>query len=207
MFGFAVTSDQYDRQAISRASGWTREHPRGVGLANFGCGILGVFAAAQLPFENDVTGTYTAFRLALLVVGLGTICLVDGYDDLFIGSGSYEFCKVLDAGGGSIAAMAVLSYVINLELARSYALIALPPTTLLVLLTPLFGPVAAVIWLPDRASVSALAISRWSVRVRPSRTRWRNMPIASAVGWGRAGTDRRTAGEPWPRTDRWLRTC
>ena len=91
---------------------------------------LGVFAAAQLRFGNDVTGTYVALSLALPVLWIAAFWLAGAYDVRFIGTGSDEFRKVLNAGVGLTAAIAIFSYAINLELSRGYVVIALPCTTL-----------------------------------------------------------------------------
>jgi exopolysaccharide biosynthesis polyprenyl glycosylphosphotransferase len=131
MSGFAVARDRYDRQVIRRTSGWERDYLRRAALVDLGCAVLGVFAAAQLRFGNDVTGTYVALSLALPVVWLNAIWLAGGYDVRFIGTGSDEYRKILNAGVGLIAAIALFSYAINLELSRGYVLIALPTTTLI----------------------------------------------------------------------------
>jgi exopolysaccharide biosynthesis polyprenyl glycosylphosphotransferase len=129
MSGFAVTHDRHDRQAARRASSWAREYLRVAALADFGCAIAGVFVAAQLRFGTDVTATYIALSLALPVLWIAALWLSSGYDVRFIGSGSDEFRKVLNAGVGLTAALAIFSYVINIELSRAYLLIALPATT------------------------------------------------------------------------------
>jgi exopolysaccharide biosynthesis polyprenyl glycosylphosphotransferase len=126
--GFAVAHDRPDRQAIRQASGWARDYLRRAALADLGCAILGVFAAAQLRFGNDVTGAYEALSLALPVAWLAAIWLAGGYDVRFIGTGSDEFRKILNAGVGLAAAIAFFSYAVNLELSRGYVLIALPTT-------------------------------------------------------------------------------
>ena len=131
MSGFAVARGRYDRQAIRRVSGWERDYLRRAALADLGCAILGVFAAAQLRFGNDVSGTYIALSLALPLAWLAAILLAGGYDVRFIGVGSDEFRKILNAGVGLTAAIAAFSYAINLELSRGYVLIALPMTTAL----------------------------------------------------------------------------
>jgi exopolysaccharide biosynthesis polyprenyl glycosylphosphotransferase len=131
MSGFAVARGRYDRQAIRRISGWARDYLRRAALADLGCAVLGVFAAAQLRFGNDVTGTYIALSLALPVVWVAAIWLAGGYDVRFIGTGSDEFRKVLNAGVGLTAAIALFSYAINLEVSRGYVLIAVPTTTLI----------------------------------------------------------------------------
>jgi exopolysaccharide biosynthesis polyprenyl glycosylphosphotransferase len=130
MSGFAVVGDRYDRQAVRRVSGWARDYLRKAALADFGCAIIGVFLAAQIRFGNDVTSTYLALSLGMPVLWLIALWLSGGYDIRFVGTGSDEFRKVLNAGIGLTAALALFSYAINLQLSRAYVLIALPSTTL-----------------------------------------------------------------------------
>jgi exopolysaccharide biosynthesis polyprenyl glycosylphosphotransferase len=127
--GFVVASDRHDRRAAQRESSWARNYLRGAALVDFVCAIAGVFVAAQLRFGSDVTATYIALSLALPVLWLAAVWLSGGYDARFIGTGSDEFRKVLNAGVGLTAAIAIFSYVINIELSRGYLLIALPVTT------------------------------------------------------------------------------
>jgi exopolysaccharide biosynthesis polyprenyl glycosylphosphotransferase len=126
----AVARNGYGRLAARRLSSWTRDYLRKAALADFGCAILGVFVAAQLRFGNDVTGAYVALSLALPVLWLAALWLAGGYDVRFIGTGSDEFRKVLNAGIGLTAALAIFSYAVNLELSRGYVVIALPSVTL-----------------------------------------------------------------------------
>jgi exopolysaccharide biosynthesis polyprenyl glycosylphosphotransferase len=137
MSGFAVARGRYDPQVVGRTTGWARYYLRRAALADFGCAILGVFVAAQLRFGNGVTSTYVALSLALPVLWIGAVWLAGGYDVRFIGTGSDEFRKVLNAGVGLTAAIALFSYAINLELSRAYVLIALPSTTVFDLVTRL----------------------------------------------------------------------
>ena len=75
-------------------------------------------------------GLYIALSLTLPVLWIGALWLAGGYDVRFIGTGSDEFRKVLNAGVGLTAAIALFSYAINLELSRGYVVIALPSVTL-----------------------------------------------------------------------------
>jgi exopolysaccharide biosynthesis polyprenyl glycosylphosphotransferase len=125
-------SDYIDRVASSgwARSTWARDYLRRAAVADLGSAILGVFAAAEFRFSNQVTGTYITLSLTLPVLWLVAIWLAGGYDVRFIGTGSDEFRKVLNAGMGLTLAVAVFSYAVNLELSRGYVLIALPITTL-----------------------------------------------------------------------------
>jgi len=131
MDGYAVTRERYDRQAARRQSAWVRDYLRKAAVADLGCATLGVFAAAELRFGGDVTRTYIALSLALPLLWLIALLLAGAYDARFIGTGSDEYRKVLNAGVGLTAAIAIFSYTINIELSRTYLLIALPSTTLL----------------------------------------------------------------------------
>ncbi len=131
MFGVASTSGRLERRATRRLSDWTRDYLRNVALVDFGCAVFGVFVAAQIRFGSEVTGTYLALSLALPVLWIAALWLAGAYDVRFIGTGSDEFRKVLNAGVSLTAAVAIFSYAINLQLSRGYVVIALPGVTLL----------------------------------------------------------------------------
>jgi exopolysaccharide biosynthesis polyprenyl glycosylphosphotransferase len=131
MSGFAVTGSGYERKVVWRVSGWARDYLRIVALADFGCAIIGVFVAAQIRFGSDVTKAYIVLSLALPVLWISALGLAGGFDIRYIGTGSDEFRRVVNAGVGLTAALALFSYAINLQLSRAYVLIALPTTTLL----------------------------------------------------------------------------
>jgi len=125
-------SDYIDRVASSSwaRSSWARDYLRRAALADLCCAVLGVFVAAQLRFGDHVTGTYMTLSLALPVLWLAALWLAGAYDVRFIGTGSDEFRKVLNAGVGLTVAVVLFSYAINLELSRGYVIIALPSITL-----------------------------------------------------------------------------
>jgi exopolysaccharide biosynthesis polyprenyl glycosylphosphotransferase len=131
MSGYAVVRGRYDRQTTSNTSAWSKDYLRRAALADLGCAVVGVFAAVQLRFGNHVTPIYLALSLALPVLWLAAIGLAGGYDVRFIGTGSDEFRKILNAGVGLTAAVAIFSYVADVQLSRSYLLVALPSVTLL----------------------------------------------------------------------------
>ena len=129
MFGVAETGDRVERRAARRLSTWSRQYLREVALADLACGVVGVFIAAQLRFGSNVTSMYLALSLALPVLWVAALWLAGAYDVRFIGTGSDEFRKVLNAGIGLTAVVAIFSYLINLELSRAYVVIALPCLT------------------------------------------------------------------------------
>ena len=134
MSSSVVTSDSYGNRTTRRPSVWTRDYLRGVAVADLGCAVLGVFAAAQLRFGDDVTASYLILSISLPVVWLIALSVAGAYDVRFIGTGSDEFRRVLNAGVGLTAAAAIFSYAVNIRLSRGYLLIALPSTTLFDLL-------------------------------------------------------------------------
>jgi exopolysaccharide biosynthesis polyprenyl glycosylphosphotransferase len=131
MDGFAVARERYDRKAARRQSAWVRVYLRKAAVADVGCAALGVFAAAQLRFGNNVSRAYIALSIALPLLWFIAMLLAGAYDPRFIGTGSDEYRKVLNAGVGLTAAIAIFSYIINIELSRAYLLIALPTATAL----------------------------------------------------------------------------
>src|SRR5580704_3053825 len=130
MFGIAATSGRFERRTARRVSTWTRDYLREVALADLGCAVVGVFMAAQIRFGSNVTSMYLALSLALPVLWVGALWLAGGYDVRFIGTGSDEYHKVLNAGVSLTAAVAIFSYAVNLQLSRGYVVIALPSVTL-----------------------------------------------------------------------------
>src|SRR5450631_3178695 len=122
MSSSVVTSDSYGNRTARRPSIWTRDYVRRVAVADLGCAVLGVFAAAQLRFGDNVTPTYLILSLSLPVVWLIALTVAGAYDVRFIGTGSDEFRKVLNAGVGLTAAAAILSYAVNIRLSRGYLL-------------------------------------------------------------------------------------
>ncbi len=130
MFGVATKSGSYERQAARRLSSWSKDYLRKAAVIDLGCAVVGVFVAAQIRFGNEVDKTYLAVSLALPLLWVGAVWLAGGYDVRFIGTGSDEFRKVLNAGVGLTAAVALVSYTVNLQLSRGYVVIALPSATL-----------------------------------------------------------------------------
>ena len=130
MFGVAATGDRVQRRTARRLCAWTRDYLREAVVADLGCAVAGVFMAAQLRFGNNVTPMYLALSLALPVLWVAALWLAGAYDVRFIGTGSDEFRKVLNAGVSLTAAVAIFSYAVNLQLSRAYVVIALPSITL-----------------------------------------------------------------------------
>ena len=132
MSGYAAVRDLPAGQTARRLSSWATDYLRTAALADLGCAVAGVLIAAQIRFGDHVTGTYLGLSLGLPLLWLAALWLAGGYDVRFIGVGSDEYRKVLNAGVGlTVAAIATFSYVVKIELSRAHLLIALPLTTVL----------------------------------------------------------------------------
>jgi exopolysaccharide biosynthesis polyprenyl glycosylphosphotransferase len=82
-------------------------------------------------FGGHITREYAAFSLMFPALWVAVLRLSGAYDSRFIGTGSDEFRKVLNAGVSLTAGLAIASYAINTELSRIYLLVTLPGVTIL----------------------------------------------------------------------------
>jgi exopolysaccharide biosynthesis polyprenyl glycosylphosphotransferase len=112
---------------------WTGRYLRGVAAADCLAALAaGVFAlllrfAAQPYLPTD----YLAFTLTLPVVWVFAVGLAGAYDPRFIGVGSDEFRRVLNAAVSLTAAVAIIAYATKTQVARGYVVIALPTVAML----------------------------------------------------------------------------
>lgn len=105
-------------------------------MADLCCAITGVFLAVDIRFGGKhITAGYVALSLALPVFWLAALWLAGAYDVRFVGNGSDEFRRVLNAGVGLTATTAICSYAVNIELSRAYLVIALPSVTVFDMMT------------------------------------------------------------------------
>jgi exopolysaccharide biosynthesis polyprenyl glycosylphosphotransferase len=111
---------------------WTNGYLRSAALADFACALAAGLLAFQVRFGERIHGSavYLALSLSLPVLWLASVALAGGYDSRFIGVGSDEFRKIVNAGVCLTAAVAIASYATKSDLARGYVVIALPTATL-----------------------------------------------------------------------------
>jgi exopolysaccharide biosynthesis polyprenyl glycosylphosphotransferase len=116
---------------------WTARYLRLAKVADGCCGLAAGLLAYQVRFDDvgHHPAEYLAFSLALPLVWIATLLFGGAYDPRFIGVGTDEFRRVLNAGIFLIAAVAFLSYATKANLARGYVVIALPSVLLFDLLT------------------------------------------------------------------------
>jgi exopolysaccharide biosynthesis polyprenyl glycosylphosphotransferase len=118
---------------------WTGTYLRLAVVADFACGLAAGLIAYRIRFPG-VDG-HQPHEIGYLVMSLGlpfawllTVLLAGGYDPRFIGVGSDEFRKILNAGVFLTAAVAIVSYAAHEDVARGYVVLALPSVTLFGLL-------------------------------------------------------------------------
>lgn len=87
--------------------------------------------AIQVRFGGDLTPRYAALSVMFPLLWVLALWISGAYDDRYIGTGSDEFRKVLNAGVSLTAGLAILSYAINTELSRAYLLLTMPSVTVI----------------------------------------------------------------------------
>jgi exopolysaccharide biosynthesis polyprenyl glycosylphosphotransferase len=124
------------RLAAQSSASWTNGYLRQAVAADSICGLAAGLLAFQVRFDNirGGTGFYLLLSLSLPVLWVIAVRLAGGYDSRFIGVGTDEFRRVLNAGICLTACVAIASYATKMELARGYVVIALPSLTVLDLL-------------------------------------------------------------------------
>jgi exopolysaccharide biosynthesis polyprenyl glycosylphosphotransferase len=109
---------------------WMGTYLRTTAILDFLCALLAGLVALEARFGTDIHGgvptAYFAFTAALPFLWLGSVGVAGGYDPRFIGVGTEEFRRVLNAAVALTAGVAIVSYVAKLDLARGYLVVALP---------------------------------------------------------------------------------
>jgi exopolysaccharide biosynthesis polyprenyl glycosylphosphotransferase len=122
---------------VHGTTGWTTAYLRLVCVADACCGLLAGIVAFEARFGRGAYGAspYIWIGLLLPAFWLAALGLAGAYDARFIGVGSDEFRRVLNAGVCLTAAVAVVAYASKTDLARGYVVVALPSLTVLDLVT------------------------------------------------------------------------
>ena len=111
---------------------WTGAYLRRVALADFACALAGSVLAYEVRFGQPTYRPviYLAFTGLLPLLWVASLALAGGYDPRFIGVGSDEFRRVLNAAVSLTAMVAIASYSVKFQTDRGYLVIALPCATL-----------------------------------------------------------------------------
>ena len=118
--------------ATGEAASWTGRYLRQAGAVDGVCALAGGLLAFRVRFDDHghAPAAYLGLSLSLPLIWLGCVALAGGYDSRFVGVGSDEFRRVVNAGVGLTAAVAILAYATKTDIARGYVVIALPCATI-----------------------------------------------------------------------------
>jgi len=123
--------------ALSYGRAWTTGYIRREVLIDGTCALLAGLLAYAVRFGDlNHRLLYLVTSIALLPAAwLAIIAMLDGYDVRFIGVGSDEFRRILNAGLLITAGVAIISYAAKADLARGYVAVAFPTLTMLNLIS------------------------------------------------------------------------
>jgi exopolysaccharide biosynthesis polyprenyl glycosylphosphotransferase len=117
-----------------RPDAWMRTYVRQVAVADFSAAVVAAIAAVWVRFGAHPNDRYLILSLALPLLWVIAVSVFGGYEKRFLGSGSDEFRRVLNAGLSLTGALALISYAVNNELSRIYLLVSMQVIVLLDLL-------------------------------------------------------------------------
>jgi exopolysaccharide biosynthesis polyprenyl glycosylphosphotransferase len=115
--------------AMSRRQRWERRYVRALVLSDLLAGTAAGAVTFGLRFGDQVTlynRGYVILSAVLPVALLLVLAVSRAYERRFLFVGTDEYQRVFRGGVGLIAGAALISYALDLDLARSYVLAALP---------------------------------------------------------------------------------
>jgi exopolysaccharide biosynthesis polyprenyl glycosylphosphotransferase len=118
--------------ATSRRQAWESRYVRALVVADLAVGLAAGVLAFGLRFGAELTSYNSGYMVvsALLPLALAAVLVLSrAYERRFLYVGTDEYERVIRGGLGLIAATALVSYALDLDLARSYVLAALPVAT------------------------------------------------------------------------------
>ena len=113
----------------TRSATWEKDYLRRTAVSDFAIATVCSAVAIQIRFGGGLGLHYAMLCVALPLLWVATLLLFGAYSVKSIGTGSDEFRKVLNAGFGLTAGLAILSYAVNVELSREYLLLTMPTLT------------------------------------------------------------------------------
>nr|WP_308208504.1 exopolysaccharide biosynthesis polyprenyl glycosylphosphotransferase [Actinoplanes aksuensis] len=115
--------------AMSRRQRWERQYVWSLVLCDLMAGTAAGAVTFGLRFGDEVTSynrAYVVLSLLLPALLLAVLAVSRAYERRYLFVGTDEYQRVLRGGVGLIAGVALVSYALDLDLARSYVLAALP---------------------------------------------------------------------------------
>ncbi|WP_246115903.1 sugar transferase [Trebonia kvetii] len=121
-----VSVGDHSEWLANRPGAWLRTYVRQVAIADFSAAMVAALAATEVRFGAHPNNRYVMLSLALPLLWLIAVRVFGGYERRFIGGGSDEFRRILNAGLSLTAALALISYAVNNELSRVYLVVSMP---------------------------------------------------------------------------------
>ena len=111
----SIASDRRGH-AVAGPASWIRTYLCRAVISDFVIALVSSAMAIQVRFGNYVTPKYAVFSLLFPLLWALALWFSGAYDDRYIGIGSDEFRRVLNAGVSLTAGLAILSYAVHTEL-------------------------------------------------------------------------------------------
>jgi exopolysaccharide biosynthesis polyprenyl glycosylphosphotransferase len=108
-----------------------RTYVRHLVITDVSVAVVAAAAAVGIRFGLHPNDRYLMLSLALPVLWTLSVRVFGGYEGRYLGAGSDEFRRVLNAGLCLTGALALISYAVNNELSRVYLLISMQVIVLL----------------------------------------------------------------------------
>jgi len=117
---------------VSSLTNWATAYIRNLTILDAACALVAGLLAFQVRFgrENYGESAYLWLAVGLPVLWRIALELAGAYDVRFIGVGSDEFRRVINAGISLTAVVAILSYATKTDVARGFVVVALPSMTI-----------------------------------------------------------------------------
>jgi exopolysaccharide biosynthesis polyprenyl glycosylphosphotransferase len=128
---YIVVADGRRGRAVSGLALWMRFYLRQAVMSDFAIAVVSSVLALVVRFGGYPTPEYAALSMIFPLLWVLALLLAGAYDDRYIGIGSDEFRKVLNAGVSLTAGLAIFSYLVDTELSRAYLLLTMPSVTVL----------------------------------------------------------------------------
>ncbi|HEV2370722.1 MAG TPA: sugar transferase [Streptosporangiaceae bacterium] len=114
--------------AVSDVGEWVDRYLRNA-IALDGCAALAAgLIALYVRYHRwlHLPTFYFMLTLSLPIIWIASVALARGYEDRVIGAGPEEFRRVINAGIGLTAVIAIASYAAKAHISRGYMLLAMP---------------------------------------------------------------------------------
>ena len=166
----AFVGESADR-VLGRSATWRRAYVRNVVLADFSAAVVAAVTAVAVRFGSGVTVRYLLVAVLLPPLWMIAVRVVGGYEMRFLGTGSDEFRRVLNAGATLTSALILISYSLNSELSRAYLAVSMSVVVTLDML------------------------ARFGLRKRLHLARWHGQCMSTVVAVGHASAVERLISE------------